>query len=44
MNTRLYIAIGAIALVLGINSVSAFACGTAHHTAHKSVATKVATR
>jgi hypothetical protein len=42
MNTRLYIAIGALALIFGINS--AFACGTAHHTAHKTVATKVATR
>ena len=44
MNTRCYIAIGALALVFGINSVSAFACGAAHHTAHKAVASKVATR
>lgn len=44
MNSRLCVAIGAIALVFAINTVSAFACGTAHHTAHKAVATKVATK
>jgi hypothetical protein len=42
MSTRLWTAIGAIALVFAISSASAFACGNGHHTAHKSTAIKVA--
>ena len=41
MNTRLCAAIGAIALVFAIGSVSAFACGAGHQSAHKSSPTKV---
>jgi hypothetical protein len=41
VNTRLWAAIGAIALVFAIGSASAFACGTGHHSAHKSTPTKV---
>jgi hypothetical protein len=41
MNTRLWAAIGAIALVFAIGSASAFACGAGHHSAHKSTPTKV---
>jgi hypothetical protein len=41
MTTRLCTAFGAIALVLAIGPLSAFACGASHHTAHRSTATKV---
>jgi hypothetical protein len=41
MNARLCTAIVAIALVFAIGSASTFACGTSHHVAHKSTATKV---
>jgi hypothetical protein len=41
MNTRLCTAFGAIALVLAIGPLSAFACDAGHHTAHRSTATKV---
>ena len=41
MKTALWTAIVAIALGFALSSVAAFACAAAHHTAHKSTATKV---
>jgi hypothetical protein len=41
MNSRICVAIGAMALVVAIGSASAFACGAGHHSARASAATKV---
>jgi hypothetical protein len=41
MKTRVCAAIGTVALVLAINSASAFACGAGHHSARIATPTKV---